>query len=229
MRPAKRTIAILLAILTLITLCACGKKNGTEDVNDPAKDTVKDSARPTIAPEETEQPTEDPAIYELTDERRERIDELAEAFALYGEFNTSNGLSLRRLADMAFALYSLKLEESEIAGYGKVSAAEARSEIAKLFGFKELTMMFPKQNDDEEQDYYLDGDTLYIRLTDPEDVKVSVRSVEKLPKGSSGLSAFRAMAEVDVKGEDPCVLVLEFAPGENGGLIATRCEKHYDR
>lgn len=211
MKTLERITALLAAIIMVMTLAACTDGKKPAPVN--------------TAPAVTEDSSDNTELA-VTPETEARINELAPAIALFGEFSMEDGISMHSLAEMVYCRYTMTLKESSRKGFGKINADEAAAEVGSMFGFGELRIMIPKYREDEDQDYYLDGDDCFIRLSDPNDCRVSIVSID--PCELSGSRAgLRVMAEVELAGEDPFTMVMRFTTGRDGKLCVDSCEKHY--
>ncbi len=197
---AVAVVAAVMSVLFVFCLAGCDGRRGNEAV----------------------QPTE-AQTDGLTEAQRERILELAAAFRQYGEFSNTGNTEFARLEYILFCLFSDKLDECEVKGFGKLSSESADEAICGVFGdIKIMDVMRRKYDADADQTYYFRNGSYYIMRTDNSAYTYTIKSVRE-KTDDKGVLLTEAEVLVQRSGAEELVLTLTLVPDEGAVYRMSAC------
>lgn len=204
MAKVKRSAAFVMAVITLLCICACkGRPSG-------------DTGDPTQSPAEA-------VSTELTEAQRERVLVLAAAFRRFGEYDLTEGLTLTRIEEMVNCMYCSMLGESEVEGYGRVTKDEADSMLKSVFGSDTIELgLRTKYDASKDQEFYFMNDYYYIRRIE-EDHEYKIASTAPVTDDNGEVIGVRVLVEAFKDGKGDVTIALEVANNSAGELCVKRC------
>lgn len=197
-----RAAAALLA--AVFVLCACGCTAGGKDDK----------------PEVTEAPATE---LTLSSAQQARVLELAAAFRQYGEFKNTQDTEFSRLEYIVFCMFTDKLNECEVKGFGKLSSEEADAAIFGAFGeIKIMDVMRRKYDAEVDQTYYFKNGSYYIMRTDNSAYSYRIISAEEV-HDDNGVLLHEAVVLVQREGTDELYMTLTLVPEEAAVYRVSAC------